>query len=201
MKIRSWGFVLILCFIVGRAEAQNNLRQSYSGKFGFYSPSDGLNNGLLFGVDGITEFVHYDFFLSGTIDLYLKQNFNFFEPPRPDVVNQQIILLPLQAGFGYKIADIKDADTRIYAGGGAGYYLYFYSVDYRSGGGLLVPLTVESESKSSGNIFGSLFVRVLIGKIFVEPKYYFASKKEDAVGQYRYVVNPSGFALSLGFQY
>lgn len=208
MKIRSWSFVLILCLAMVSAEAQekgSNLRQSYSGKFGFYSPSDGLNNGLLFGVDGITEFVHYDFFLSGTIDLYLKQTFNFFKDPKPEILRQQIALLPLQAGFGYKIVDLRDADTRMYAGAGVGYYLYFYTVDYRasSGGGLLggPSLTTESSSKNGGNIFGTLFVRILIGKVFVESKYYIAAKKEDAVGQHGYVVNPSGFAVSLGFQY
>lgn len=205
MKIRGWGFVIILCFAMGSAEAQekgSNLRQSYSGKFGFYSPSDGLNNGLLFGVDGITEFVHYNFFLSGTIDLYLKQTFNFFKDPKPDIVQQQIALIPLQAGFGYKVVDIRDADTRMYGGAGFGYYLYFYGVDYRSGGGLLgPPLMTESDSKNGGNVFGTIFIRILIGKVFVEPKYYVAAKKEDAVGQYPYVVNPTGFAISLGFQY
>ncbi len=56
-----------------------DLRQYYSGKFGFYQGSNGINNGLLFGVDGITEFVHYNFVLTGAIDLYAKQTFNFWK--------------------------------------------------------------------------------------------------------------------------
>ena len=46
------------------------LTQYYSGKVGFYSPSNGLNNGLILGVDGITEFNKFNFFLSGDIDFY-----------------------------------------------------------------------------------------------------------------------------------
>lgn len=57
-------------------ETSSNLRQYYSGKFGFYQPSDGLNNGLMFGIDGITEFLRYNFILTGAVDLYTKQTIN-----------------------------------------------------------------------------------------------------------------------------
>lgn len=204
MKIRVWSFVLMFCCAMLHAqEKKSNLRQFYSGKFGFYQPGEGLNNGLLFGVDGITEFVHYQFFLSGTIDLYLKQTFNFFQDPKPEILQQQILLLPLQAGFGYRIAEVPDADTRLYGGVGVGYYLYFYAVDYRttSGGLLGGSLTTQSDSRNGGNIFGAVFLRILIGKIFLEPKYFFASAKNGSVGQHPYVVDPTGFAVSLGFQY
>lgn len=193
---------------VKKEESSSNLRQYYSGKVGFYQPSDCLNNGLLFGVDGITEFIHYNFFLSGAVDLYLKQTISIFRNPQPSIDQQQMILLPLHVNFGWKMVEIPDADSRLYVGAGVGYYLYFYNVQYNDnsgGGGLLGGSSLigsQSESRSGGNIFGSVFARVLIGKVFVEPRYYFAKKKVESVtGNYSYVVNPSGFAITLGIQY
>ena len=81
--------IIILYFLSSISFAQNdngnnntqggenrNITQYYSGKFGFYNPGDGLNNGLIFGIDGITEFNHYNFFLSGSVDLYFKKTFD-----------------------------------------------------------------------------------------------------------------------------
>lgn len=191
-----------------KEEKSSNLRQFYSGKVGFYQPSEGLNNGLLLGVDGITEFVHYDFFLSGVIDLYQKQTISVFKSPEPNISRQVMFLLPLHINVGFKLFEVQDADTRAYAGLGGGYYLYFYNVEYStssSGGGILGPvsgLNTQTDSKNGGNVFGSAFVRLLIGQIFLEPRVYFASKKEGTVsGNYTFVVNPSGFAVTLGFQY
>jgi hypothetical protein len=179
-----------------------NLRQYYSGKVGFYQPSDGLNNGLILGVDGITEFIHYNFFLSGAIDLYQKQTIDIFQSPKPDISQQAVILLPLHVNFGYKIFEVPDADTRGYIGAGGGYYFYFYSVSYSSGsGGLFGGLSSQSGSKNGGSLFATVFARVLIGQIFLEPRFYFASKKQDSVGSYNFTINPSGFAITLGFQY
>ena len=83
-RIIIWLFIIPL-FIASsqtnndpKDESSVNLRQSYSGKFGFYQPGTGLNNGLLLGVDGITEFVQYNFFLSGAVDLYPKQTIDIF---------------------------------------------------------------------------------------------------------------------------
>ncbi|MBI4546426.1 MAG: hypothetical protein HY707_00485 [Ignavibacteriae bacterium] len=183
-------------------DGNSNLQQYISGKFGFYQASDGLNNGLLFGIDGITEFTHHNFFLSGAIDAYYKQTFDFFKDPKLDISKQAIILLPLHANFGYELVEAPTADTRVYAGIGGGYYFYFYSIDYRkSSGGLLGSLTTESESKNGGSVFATMFVRTLIGKIFIEPRIYLASKDERSIGGSTYVVNPSGFAITLGFQY
>ena len=181
------------------------LTQYYSGKVGFYSPSNGLNNGLILGVDGITEFNKFNFFLSGDIDFYPKKTIDIFNSPKPDITDQTIYLIPLHINFGYKLLDIKDADTKFYAGIGGGYYLYFYNVTYsaNSSGGLLgggLP-TSTSDSKSGGNTFFSVFGRVLIGKIFIEPRFYFAVRKDDNTGGYSFTVNPSGFAITLGFQY
>ena len=186
-----------------KAPKSSNIRQYYSGKFGFYQPSDGLNNGLLFGVDGITEFIHYDFFLSGGIDLYMKQTIGIFKNAPPSGYSQSMILLPLNVNVAYKVFEVADADSRGYVCGGLGYYLYFFNADYQSGaGGLFGSLGLQSDSKSGGNLFGSVFFRVLIGQIFVEPRFYIAAKKEDSLnGGYQYVVNPSGFAVTLGFQY
>lgn len=180
------------------------LRQYYSGKFGFYQPGDGLNNGLLLGIDGITEFVRYNMAVSGSIDLYQKQSFNFFKDPKPQVQQQGIVLLPLHANLGYKLFEVPDADLRTFIGAGGGYYFYFYSLEYKenSGGGLFNPgtLTSKTENKNGGNVFGTAYIRILFGKVFVEPRMYFASKREDAVGSYRYTVDPSGFAVTIGFQ-
>jgi len=208
-------FIVLLVFVVSPgvliAQEQkkeeppksSNLRQYYSGKFGFYQPGDGLNNGLLFGVDGITEFIHYNFFLSGAADLYLKQTIGIYGNPPPAGYAQAMILIPLHVNFGYKIFEVGDADSRGFVGAGLGYYLYFYNVDYQSGtGGVLGGLTSRSESKNGGNLFGSVFFRILIGQIFVEPRLYIAAKEEETLpGGYSYRVNPSGFAVTLGFQY
>ncbi len=181
------------------------LTQYYSGDFGFYSPSGGLNNGLLLGIDGITEFNRYDFFLSGDIDLYYKKTIDIFSSPKPDISDQTIFLLPLHVNFGYKLADIPDAGTRFYVGGGVGYYLYFYNVTYSgsSGGGVLGGggLVGSTDDKSGGNLFATVFARVLIGKVFVEPRYYIAASKSGNTGGYNFTINPTGFAIKLGFQY
>ena len=203
-------FILLLVSISVFAQSTNgkadkedsNLNQYYSGKFGFYNPGNGLNNGLILGVDGITEFKKYNFFLSGDIDLYQKKTIDIFSDPKPNISDQLIFLIPLHINFGYKLAEIADADTKFYAGLGGGYYLYFYSVSYSgSSGGLFGGLATNSDSKSGGNIFFSVFGRILIGKIFVEPRYYIASKKTDSTGGYTFNINPSGFSITLGFQY
>lgn len=202
MRLRAMG--LILLFVIATTSGMGqNTRQAYSGKVGLFSGSDGLNNGLMIGADGITEFLRYDFFLNLGADLYLKKTFNFYKDPKPDILQQQIVLIPITAGGAYKIFDVADADTRAYIGVGAGYYLYFYSVDYRStSGGILGGFVTQSESKSGGNFVASIFFRALIGKVFVEPKLYIASKKEDSVGStHPFVINPSGFSIALGFQY
>ncbi|MBI1806359.1 MAG: hypothetical protein HYR76_04835 [Ignavibacteria bacterium] len=186
-----------------------NTHQYYSGKVGYYQPSDGLNNGLLLGIDGITEFIHYNFFLGGAVEVYPKQSITIFKDPQPDGSNpptidrQLMILLPLHIDLGYKLFEITDADTRGYVGVGGGYSFYFYSVDYRSSSSGLLgnTLIAKSDSKNGGNVFGSIFARLLINQIFVEPRLYFASKTEDAIDKYAYVVNSSGYSITLGFQY
>ncbi len=202
---------LILLFLIlnfSLVLAQNkkdtaNISQYYSGKFGFYSPRAELNNGILIGVDGITQFNKYNFFLSGDADLYYKKTFDFFIPPKPDISDQQLILIPLHVNFGYQLLDVEDADTKAYGGIGGGYYLYFYNINYRStSGGLLGGLTTtNSESVNGGKPFFTIFMRALIGKIFIEPRLYIAAKTEGKVGDYNYVIDPSGFSITLGFQY
>ncbi len=202
--------VVLTCLTVSQDSVKPNqkLRQIYSSKVGFYQPSDGLNNGLMVGVDGITEFLHYDFFLSGSAELYPKSTIAIFKQPEPRVNQQDMILLPVHVNGAYKVFDAPEADTRVYLGAGAGYYFYFYRVDYQtssSGGGLLggggLSLTSYSESKNGGNVFGTLFARALIGQIFLEPRVYFASAREENMqGDLKIRINPSGFAITLGFQ-
>ena len=209
MKI-LWNLIIIFVYaIVCNSFAQDklnngssNLTQFYSGKFGFYSPDEKLNNGLLFGVDGITEFNKYNFLLSGAIDLYYKKTFNPFNEPKPDINDQSLILLPIHINAGYKLIDIADADTRGYLGLGAGYYLYFYELIYQSSsGGLLGELTNKEVSKQGGNFVFTLFGRILIGKIFIEPRFYFASAEKENIENHTMEIDPSGFAITLGFQY
>jgi hypothetical protein len=212
--MKTWlAFFVILSFATAApmkdsAQSGGKLRQYYSGKFGYYQPDQGLNNGLLFGVDGITEFVKYNFSLSGAIDFYQKQTFNPYHSPKPNIQQQALILLPLHANIGYRIANIDDADTRIFIGAGGGYYFYFYSLDYTESsgsGGLLGPglsLTPKTAAENGGNLFGTAFLRILIGKIFLEPRLYFATKTDKTIGgTYPMTINPSGFAVTLGFQY
>jgi len=196
------GIIVSSIAVAQERKEESNLRQYYSGKFGFYQPGDGLNNGLLFGIDGVTEFIHYHFILTGAIDLYPKQTISIFKDPKPDVQQQSMILLPLHVNDGYQFFNAPLADSRGFIGAGIGYYFYFYSVEYRSTGGIIPSPTTQTESKSGGSFFATAFVRFLLGKIFVEPRLYLATKKEDSVsGGYNYVVNPTGFSISLGFQY
>ena len=212
--------MLFLIFLTGLCYSQDNsagnmknsgnknVTQYYSGKFGFYNPSDGLNNGLLFGVDGITEFNKYNFFLSGAADVYYKKTFDIFTATgqnHPSVSDQQMVLIPLHINLGYKLGEIPDADSRFYAGVGGGYYLYFFgaTTSNNSGGGLLGggSLTNSTDNKSGGAVFGTIFFRAVVGKIFIEPRYYFAHKVTDNINGNPYLVNPSGFAITLGVQY
>lgn len=186
-----------------------NTRQYASVKLGYYQPGSGLNNGLLLGIDGITEFVHYNATLSAAVDLYPKQEIDIFSNPQPNggtppaIDHQQMILLPIHVNIGYKLFEVSDADLRCYGGIGGGYYLYFYSIDYHSSSGGLLGgvLNSSSDSKSGGNIFGTAFVRLVIDKVFLEPRLYAASKVDDSVGGYSYEINPSGYSITVGFQY
>jgi hypothetical protein len=201
--LRYFLFSLItITAVIAQDKSSSNIKQSFSGKFGFYIPDERLNNGLLFGVDGITEFVNYNFLLSGAIDLYYKKTIDLFDEPKPRIQDQSIILIPLHINIGYKLLDITDADTRGYAGLGAGYYLYFYNITYQSeSGGIIGNLITRDENKNSGNFVFTLFGRILIGKIFIEPRLYFATAEKENIEEHRLIIDPSGFAITLGFQY
>lgn len=201
-KWRVIVFLLVSAATIIAQESGSGIKQSFSGKFGFYIPDERLNNGLLFGVDGITEFINYNFLLSGAIDLYYKKTIDLFDNPKPVIQDQSIVLIPLHANIGYKLADITDADTRIYGGLGAGYYLYFYDINYLSeSGGIIGNFVPRNASKNSGNFVFTLFGRFLIGKIFIEPRMYFANSSKENIEDHRLIIDPSGFAITLGFQY
>lgn len=177
------------------------INQYYSGKFGFYSPSKQLNNGLIFGVDGITEFNKFNFFLSGSIDLYYKKTIDIFSDPKPSITDQSLLVLPIHINFDYKLAEIPDADTKFYLGLGAGYYFHFYNAQYYDSGGLLGGITSKTTDRNGGNFLLTISGRILIGKIFVEPRYYFATKSTGTVDNFKYTIDPTGFAITFGFQY
>ncbi len=187
--------------------APSNIRQYYSAKLGFYAPGQGLNNGLIVGADGLTEFLHYPILLALDIDLYLKKTIDIFDSPKPDITDQQILLFPIHLNAAYRLADIPDADTRIYGGAGFGYYLSLYSVTYNTtsgGGGLLgggLAATSATETKNGGKFFGTLFLRLMIGSVFAEPRLYLAPPIDGTVDGHSFHVRPSGFSVVLGFQY
>lgn len=178
-----------------------NINQFYSGKFGFYSPAKELNNGLIIGVDGITEFKNYNFLLSGAVELYYKKTIDIFSAPKPRISDQTILLLPIHVNFAYKVLDIPDADTKMFLGIGGGYYLHFYSAQYRESGGILGGVLDKSTTQNGGDVFLTISGRILIGKIFVEPRFYLASKSTGSVDEFNYTIDPSGFAITMGFQY
>ncbi len=205
---RSWMVIVILGLALSWGVAQEDQEgesgaqwiQWYSGKIGYYQPRDGLNNGLLIGVDGITELTRYRLYISGTLDAYIKQSIDIFHDPKPDIKSQQIILFPLHVNAGYKIFSFDEIGCKGYIGGGGGYYFYFYSVEYQEQPGILPTWSTRLESKNGGNLFGTVSARFVLGKVFLEPRYYFASKSEKSLGGYSLTVNPSGFAISFGFQ-
>ncbi|MFO7525270.1 MAG: hypothetical protein R6W68_07430 [Ignavibacteriaceae bacterium] len=181
--------------------SSDNIHQSYSGKFGFYAPAKELNNGLILGIDGITEFKKYNFLLSGAVDLYFKKTIDIFSPPKPVISDQTIILIPIHVNFAYKVLEMPDADTKVFLGIGGGYYLHFYSAQYRESGGILGGVLDKSTTQNGGDVFFTISGRILIGKIFVEPRFYLASKSSGSVDEFNYNIDPSGFAITLGFQY
>jgi hypothetical protein len=193
---------VIVSALPALAQDSTVLRQSYNGKFGFYRPSPAISNGLVVGADGMTEFVRYDIFASLGLDLYLKQSFNPFVGSSPRIDQQSLILIPVTLGGGYKVIDIRDADSRLYVGAGAGYSLYFYRLVYSApGGGLLGSgLTSEDHSASSGMFTASVQLRIVVGKVFVEPKLYFAKEARTTLGgSYTYTIDPSGFIITVGY--
>ena len=175
----------------------------YSGKVGFYHPGSGLNNGMMIGADGITEFEQYHVLLSFDVDAYPKQSISIFDNPQPEISEQEMLLFPLHANVGLELFQVPDAETRVYLGGGGGYYFYFYSATFqnRSGGLLGGSLTHTSDSKNSGGGFGTIFARLNSGKVFLEPRYYFASPSVKTLHGYTFTVDPSGFSIMIGLQY
>lgn len=181
----------------------------YSGKLGFYHPGPSLNDGVMIGADGITEFEQYHVMLSLDVDVYPKQSISIFDNPQPggggppDISDQELLLFPLHANIGVELFHVPDAETSVYVGGGGGYYFYFYSatLQNRSGGLLGGSLTHSSDSKNSGEGFGTIFARVISGKVFFEPRYYFASPSTETLHGYRFTVDPSGFSFLIGLQY
>lgn len=198
-------FMIFSVLVYGGSDSlktgSKNITQYYSGKFGFYSPSKELNNGLILGVDGITEFNKFNFFLSGSIDLYYKKMIDIFSAPKPNISDQTILIFPIHINFAYRLAEIPDADTKFYLGVGAGYYFHFYNAQYYDSGGILGGLTSKTTQQNGGNFLFTISGRILIGKIFVEPRYYFATKSTGSFDNYNYKIDPSGFAVTLGFQY
>lgn len=197
-------FILFNQLVLGDNNSEktdDKINQYYSGKFGFYSPSKELNNGLIYGIDGITEFKKLNFFLSGSIDLYTKKTFDIFSEPKPKIMDQAILVLPIHANIAYKLFEIPDAVTKFYVGMGGGYYFHFYAVQYRESGGIFGGVFDKTSNQNGGNIFFTVAGRVLIGKIFIEPRFYFARATNGKVDDYSYKIDPSGFAITLGFQY
>ncbi len=60
---------------------------------------------------------------------------------------------------------------------------------------LLISDFTSTFLKTGGAVFGTIFFRALVGKIFVEPQYYFAGKVTDTINGNPYLVNPTGFAI------
>ncbi|HUL45414.1 MAG TPA: hypothetical protein VLY03_13760 [Bacteroidota bacterium] len=202
---------IVLCAsgTVGFAGEGEGVSQYYSGKIGFYHPSDGLNNGLILGADGITEFERYHILLSLDLDAYPKQSVSVFDNPQPgggsppDVTDQQLLLFPFHANVAYELVQIPDAEAKVYLGGGGGYYFYFYSATYqtRTGGLLGGSLSHSSDAKNSGGGFGTIFARIVFGNTFLEPRYFFSSKSMESLGGNTFTIDPSGFSVMIGLQY
>jgi hypothetical protein len=207
--MKQFIIVVLLFATVGSLPAQevrsSNLRQYYSGKFGYYRPAAELNDGLILGIDGVTEFIHYRFTLTGAIDIYQKQTIGVYKNDRATNIQQTVVLIPMHVSAGYKLLELPDADTRAYAGAGLGYNLFFYTVQYSesSSGGIFgeVVSRDHSDSRNGGNFLGTFFLRILIGRVFVEPRFYVAAMKQGSLGNGSYTIDPSGFAVTLGFQY
>jgi len=172
------------------------LRQYYSGKLGFYHPDPSLNNGLILGVDGLTEFVHTRFAIMTEVDYYQKQTVSTLVNPPPFISRQSLTVIPIHINLAWKIFDAYEVGGSASVGIGGGGYLYFYSIEYPTAGG-----SVITDQRTGGNAFGSAFARFLVGRFFIEPRIFIASKSRDtAAGSLSYVVNPSGYSIMVGIQ-
>lgn len=190
--------VVFVCWFSSAALTQDFAEQ-YSARAGFYAPRDGLNNGFVLGADASLDFSDLRVIVNLSGDFYIKQTFNVFHDPAPEIVKQQILLVPLALGIGYRLVGAESGGLVLTAGAGVGYYVDFYNLDYRDF--QTVPQRTRSDSKTGGSFFSSVFMRLALGNFFVEPKRLFAKSHEDAIGPYSYEINPAGFLVTVGFQY
>ena len=200
MTSRLPGIVLlaVLWFSAGTAQS---FYQEYSARAGYFSPYKGLNNGFIFGADGSFILPDYRIVLRFSGDCYVKQTVDLFEEPKPQVVKQQILLVPIAVGVSYQMVQPTGAGLRVSVGIQGGYYVDFYEVDYRDVL-RLSPLPVYGNgSQTGGNFFYGIVARIGTANFFLEPKILLARPHQDDVSSYRYGIDPSGFMVTVGFEY
>lgn len=192
-------FILaVLWFSVGTAQ---NFYQEYSARAGYFSPHKGLNNGFIFGADGSFILPDYRIVLRFSGDCYIKQTVDLFEEPKPQIVRQQVLLVPIGVSVSYQVVEPVGTGLKVTVGLEGGYYVDFYSVDYRDVL-RLTPLPVYGkDSQSGGNFFYGIVARIGVANFFLEPKILLARPHREDVGSYRYGIDPSGFMITVGFQY
>ena len=199
--IRRLAGIVLLAVLWGSAGIAQSVYQEYTARAGFYAPRKGLNNGFIFGADGLFILPDYRLVVSLSGDCYIKQTVDLFEEPKPQIVKQQILLVPMAVGVSYQVVQSTGPGLSVKVGIQGGYYVEFYTVDYRDVLSLS-PLPVhENDSQTGGNFFYGLVARVGTGNFFLEPKILMARPHRETVGSYRYGVDPSGFMITVGFEY
>ena len=196
MVVRGVLIVAVLGCSVAYAQ---EFREQYSAKAGFYAPAKGLNNGFILGADASLDFPDYRFAVQFSGECYIKKTLGLFKDSNLDVVQQQILLVPVAVGMLYRLGNSANEGVLVSLGAGVGYYFDFYNIDYREN---LIPVPgTRSDSKTGGNFYSAVMVRACVNNFFIEPKMLFAKSHGNVIGSSSYEINPSGFILTVGFQY
>jgi len=200
MTSRLAGIVVLAVLWFSEGTAQSYY-QNYSARAGYFSPHKGLNNGFIFGADGSFVLPNERLVISLSGDCYIKQTVDLFEEPKPQIVRQQVLLVPIAVGVSYQVVEPMGRGVRVTVGLEGGYYVDFYAVDYRDVLRLTPVPVYGNDSRSGGNFFYGVVARIGAANFFLEPKILLARPHQEDVGPYRYGIDPSGFMMTIGFEY
>ena len=193
--------IVLLAVLWSSAGSAQSFYQEYSARAGYFSPHKGLNNGFIFGADGSFILPDYRLVVSLSGDCYIKRTVDLFEEPKPEIVRQQVLLVPVAVGVSYQVVQSMGTGLMVTVGVEGGYYVDFYAVDYRDVLRLTPVPVYGNDSQSGGNFFYGVVARMGVANFFLEPKILAARPHQGHVSSYRYGIDPSGFVVTVGFEY
>ncbi len=175
--------------------------QSYfEAKIGFYNPTNYISKGAIGGLSWIKEDLKNSYYFSINSDFYFTQKTTIVNPATIYISQQLLVFLPLYLDIAYKLISNEHEFLKLYLGCGAGIYIYYYRIQ-----SIPIPiitlLAKKSDFKLGNSIFISPFMKLSYHKIFIEPRLFIDNKTEGEILGNKYSVNPSGYSVSIGYQY